>query len=86
MTNSFELKFDMDNAAFDDENEPVEISRILQDIAKKVDHVIYIPQTHRLFTPLLSVIPQQLLAYHMAALRGCEIDQPRTLAKSVTVE
>lgn len=55
-------------------------------IAEKVDHVIYIPETYRLFTPLLSAIPLQLLAYHIAALRGCEIDQPRNLAKSVTVE
>jgi glucosamine--fructose-6-phosphate aminotransferase (isomerizing) len=55
-------------------------------IAEKVDHVIYIPETYRLFSPLLSVIPLQLLAYHIAALRGCEIDQPRNLAKSVTVE
>ncbi|MFQ5608555.1 MAG: glutamine--fructose-6-phosphate transaminase (isomerizing), partial [Candidatus Zixiibacteriota bacterium] len=57
-----------------------------KDIASMVDHVIYVPQTHRLFTPLLSIIPLQLLAYHIAALRGCEIDQPRNLAKSVTVE
>lgn len=56
------------------------------EIASRVDHVIYIPNTYRLFTPLLSIIPLQLLAYHIAALRGCEIDQPRNLAKSVTVE
>ena len=56
------------------------------EIASHVDHVIYIPATHRLFTPLLSIIPLQLLAYHIAALRGCAIDQPRNLAKSVTVE
>jgi len=55
-------------------------------IVDKVDQVIYIPETHRLFTPLLSIIPLQLLAYHIAAMRGCEIDQPRNLAKSVTVE
>lgn len=57
-----------------------------KEIASMVDHVIYVPETHRLFTPLLSIIPLQLLAYHIAALRGCEIDQPRNLAKSVTVE
>ncbi|MCH7878330.1 MAG: glutamine--fructose-6-phosphate transaminase (isomerizing) [candidate division Zixibacteria bacterium] len=56
------------------------------EIASMVDHVIYVPKTHRLFTPVLSIIPLQLLAYHIAALRGCEIDQPRNLAKSVTVE
>jgi glucosamine--fructose-6-phosphate aminotransferase (isomerizing) len=57
-----------------------------QEIADKVDHVIYIPQTLELLTPILSVIPLQLLAYHMAVLRGCNVDQPRNLAKSVTVE
>ena len=56
------------------------------EIKDKVEHVIYIPQTYRLFTPLLSVIPLQLLAYHIAVLRDCHIDQPRNLAKSVTVE
>ncbi len=56
------------------------------EIAERVNHVIYIPQTFRLLTPLLSVIPLQLLAYHMAVLRGCSVDQPRNLAKSVTVE
>jgi glucosamine--fructose-6-phosphate aminotransferase (isomerizing) len=56
------------------------------EIAEKVNHVIYIPHTKTIFTPLLSIIPLQLLAYHMAVLRGCHIDQPRNLAKSVTVE
>ncbi len=56
------------------------------EIADKVDHVIYIPQTLELLTPILSVIPLQLLAYHMAVLRDCNVDQPRNLAKSVTVE
>jgi len=56
------------------------------EIAEKANHVIYVPETHRLLTPLLSVIPLQLLAYHMALLRGQHIDQPRNLAKSVTVE
>ncbi len=50
------------------------------------DHVIYIPQTLKPLTPLLSVIPLQLLAYHVAVFRGCDVDQPRNLAKSVTVE
>ncbi len=52
----------------------------------KADHIITIPQTLEPLTPLLSVIPLQLLAYHMAVLRGCDVDQPRNLAKSVTVE
>jgi glucosamine--fructose-6-phosphate aminotransferase (isomerizing) len=56
------------------------------DIEKHARHVIYIPRTIQMLTPLLSVIPLQLLAYHIAAIRGCEIDQPRNLAKSVTVE
>jgi glucosamine--fructose-6-phosphate aminotransferase (isomerizing) len=55
-------------------------------IREKVDHVIYIPQTLEMLTPLLSVVPLQLLAYHIAILRGCDVDQPRNLAKSVTVE
>ena len=50
------------------------------------DHVIEIPETEELFSPMLSVIPTQLLAYHIAVLRGCNVDQPRNLAKSVTVE
>jgi glucosamine--fructose-6-phosphate aminotransferase (isomerizing) len=57
-----------------------------EEITDKVDHVIYIPQTVELLTPILSVIPLQLLAYHMAVMRGCNVDQPRNLAKSVTVE
>ena len=57
-----------------------------QEIAEKADHVIYVPATNRLLTPLLSVIPLQLLAYHMAVMRGRNVDQPRNLAKSVTVE
>jgi glucosamine--fructose-6-phosphate aminotransferase (isomerizing) len=56
------------------------------EIRKHAHHVIYIPKTEPMLSPLLSVIPLQLLAYHIAALRGCEIDQPRNLAKSVTVE
>ncbi|MGB3091705.1 MAG: glutamine--fructose-6-phosphate transaminase (isomerizing), partial [Candidatus Zixiibacteriota bacterium] len=56
------------------------------EIAEKVDHVIYIPHTLEILTPILSVVPLQLLAYHMAVMRGCNVDQPRNLAKSVTVE
>jgi len=50
------------------------------------DHVIYVPETMQALVPLLSVIPLQLLAYHIAVMRGCDVDQPRNLAKSVTVE
>ena len=52
----------------------------------KVDHFIQIPQTHPALLPVLTVVPLQLLAYHIAVLRGCDVDQPRNLAKSVTVE
>ncbi|MEL6656422.1 MAG: glutamine--fructose-6-phosphate transaminase (isomerizing) [Bacteroidota bacterium] len=55
-------------------------------ISKMADHVIEIPDTEEPFTPLLSVIPLQLLSYHIALMRGCNVDQPRNLAKSVTVE
>lgn len=57
-----------------------------REIEDKVDHVIYIPYTLEFLSPILSVIPLQLLAYHMAVMRGCDVDQPRNLAKSVTVE
>ncbi len=57
-----------------------------EEVAKKAHHVIYVPETIQMLTPLLSVIPLQLLAYHIAVLRGCHVDQPRNLAKSVTVE
>jgi glucosamine--fructose-6-phosphate aminotransferase (isomerizing) len=50
------------------------------------DHVIEIPETNEPFTPLLTTIPLQLLSYHIAVFRGCNVDQPRNLAKSVTVE
>ncbi|MDD5672942.1 MAG: SIS domain-containing protein [Chitinivibrionales bacterium] len=56
------------------------------EIAKYAHHVIYIPTTIPMVSPLLAVIPLQFLAYYIAAARGCEIDQPRNLAKSVTVE
>jgi glutamine---fructose-6-phosphate transaminase (isomerizing) len=56
------------------------------EVAKRAANVIYVPDTHPMLTPLLSVIPLQLLAYYIAVLRGCNVDQPRNLAKSVTVE
>ncbi|MEE9437929.1 MAG: glutamine--fructose-6-phosphate transaminase (isomerizing) [Saprospiraceae bacterium] len=55
-------------------------------LKKMADYVIEIPETEEPFSPLLSAIPQQLLAYHIAVLRKCDVDQPRNLAKSVTVE
>lgn len=57
-----------------------------EQIRALADHVIEIPETAEPLVPLLSVIPLQLLAYHIAVLRGCNVDQPRNLAKSVTVE
>ncbi|MFZ5434516.1 MAG: glutamine--fructose-6-phosphate transaminase (isomerizing) [Calditrichota bacterium] len=56
------------------------------EVKTRADKVIYVPETHPLLTPLLSVIPLQLLAYNIAVMRGCDVDQPRNLAKSVTVE
>ncbi len=56
------------------------------EIAKLSDYFIEIPETEDPLTPLLSVIPLQLLSYHIALMRGCDVDQPRNLAKSVTVE
>ena len=50
------------------------------------DHVVEVPKVHDALTPLLTVIPMQLLSYHIALMRGCNVDQPRNLAKSVTVE
>ena len=55
-------------------------------ISTKADHVLYVPRASELLTPVLTVIPLQLLAYHIAVRRGADVDQPRNLAKSVTVE
>jgi glucosamine--fructose-6-phosphate aminotransferase (isomerizing) len=55
-------------------------------IASKADYVLYVPECSWLLSPVLTVLPLQLLAYHIAVLRGCDVDQPRNLAKSVTVE
>ena len=55
-------------------------------IADIADHVLEVPATSQLLMPLISVIPLQLLSYHIAVMRGCNVDQPRNLAKSVTVE
>ena len=55
-------------------------------IKQHTPQVMYIPQTHKLLTPLLAALPLQLFAYYIAVKRGCDVDQPRNLAKSVTVE
>lgn len=57
-----------------------------EEVKKISDYVIEIPETDEILVPLVSVIPLQLLAYHVAVMRGCNVDQPRNLAKSVTVE
>jgi len=56
------------------------------EIEKTVDSTIYIPKTHDILAPVVSVIPLQLLSYYMATQKGCDVDKPRNLAKSVTVE
>ena len=56
------------------------------ELADEVDDIIYVPETLDCLTPLLTVAPLQLLAYHIAVARGCDVDKPRNLAKSVTVE
>lgn len=57
-----------------------------ESIRRKVDHIIEIPETPPLLTPAVAVVPLQLLAYYIALDRGCDVDQPRNLAKTVTVE
>ncbi|MGD2216351.1 MAG: glutamine--fructose-6-phosphate transaminase (isomerizing) [Gemmatimonadales bacterium] len=56
------------------------------ELNRLADHIVTVPTTHEMLQPVLTVIPLQLLAYHIAVLRGCNVDQPRNLAKSVTVE
>ena len=53
---------------------------------RQVPHAIHIPPAHELLLPILEIVPLQLLAYHIAVRLGCDVDQPRNLAKSVTVE
>ncbi|MGH9720779.1 MAG: glutamine--fructose-6-phosphate transaminase (isomerizing) [Bryobacteraceae bacterium] len=57
-----------------------------QEVPKLADHVIEVPASSELLLPILEIVPLQLLAYHIAVRRGCDVDQPRNLAKSVTVE
>jgi glucosamine--fructose-6-phosphate aminotransferase (isomerizing) len=58
----------------------------IPELKKQADHVISIPRSHELLLPILEIVPLQLLAYHIAVRLGCDVDQPRNLAKSVTVE
>ena len=62
------------------------VTRGDEDLPPQVDHTLYIPPAPENLIPLLATVPLQLLAYHIAELRGCDVDQPRNLAKSVTVE
>jgi glucosamine--fructose-6-phosphate aminotransferase (isomerizing) len=55
-------------------------------VAELADDVITVPRVEEFIQPLVSIVPLQLLAYHIAVLRGCDVDKPRNLAKSVTVE
>ena len=57
-----------------------------EEIKERADHVIYLPAASPDMNPILNAIPAQLIAYHVAVRRGCDVDQPRNLAKSVTVE
>jgi len=57
-----------------------------EEIRESVDRLIHVPEAPELLAPILEVVPLQLLAYHIAVRRGCDVDQPRNLAKSVTVE
>jgi glucosamine--fructose-6-phosphate aminotransferase (isomerizing) len=57
-----------------------------REVARHVDEVIEIPETRQCLSPILTAVPLQLLAYHTAVIKGCDVDQPRNLAKSVTVE
>jgi glucosamine--fructose-6-phosphate aminotransferase (isomerizing) len=57
-----------------------------EEIKEAADHVIYVPAAPEELLPILEIVPLQLLAYHIAVRRGCDVDQPRNLAKSVTVE
>lgn len=57
-----------------------------EDLERLADDVVYLPETHECLTPILAAVPLQLLSYHFAVARGCDVDKPRNLAKSVTVE
>ena len=56
------------------------------ELARKADRIVYVPEVSPLLSPVLTSIPLQMFAYHVAVWRGCDVDQPRNLAKTVTVE
>ncbi len=62
------------------------VNKVDDQIQALADHIIVVPETEEVLSPLVTIVPLQLLAYHIAILRGCNVDQPRNLAKSVTVE
>jgi glucosamine--fructose-6-phosphate aminotransferase (isomerizing) len=64
----------------------VTTEKLAEEIKKTIHNMITVPETHPLLQPSLTIIPLQIFAYHMALLRGCDVDKPRNLAKSVTVE
>ena len=57
-----------------------------EQLREMVEDIIEVPATHELLLPMIEIVPLQLLAYYIAVVRGCDVDQPRNLAKSVTVE
>jgi glucosamine--fructose-6-phosphate aminotransferase (isomerizing) len=57
-----------------------------KEIQKQADYFLPVPAVDEALAPIITIIPRQLLAYYIAVLRGCDVDQPRNLAKSVTVE
>ncbi len=62
------------------------LQRYKEEIAKTVDNALFVPETHPMLQPSLTVLPLQIFAYYIAVMRGCDVDKPRNLAKSVTVE
>ncbi len=62
------------------------VSNVIIGPVEIADHVIEVPEVDEIISPLVTIVPLQLLAYHIAIMRGCNVDQPRNLAKSVTVE
>jgi glucosamine--fructose-6-phosphate aminotransferase (isomerizing) len=62
------------------------VNKVDEQIESLADHIVVVPETAEILSPLVTIVPLQLLAYHIAILRGCNVDQPRNLAKSVTVE
>ena len=80
------LGFKKEDIETEMKNKDSELSQLLQKGKDMADYVIEVPETFEAFTPLLTTIPLQLLSYHIAVMLGKNVDQPRNLAKSVTVE